>query len=123
MNAKQQKELSKFKDRVRFDLDERILYGHDISAIPSLVKPIVGNTIPDAVIQPENEEELSEVILWAYKNNIPVTPRSKASSGYGGAIPLKKGLVIDFYRLSKVLSIDEKNMTVTAEAGITWEKL
>ena len=41
-----------FGPRVNFDRTERTLYGHDIAAIPSLVKPLVGNTTPDAVTQP-----------------------------------------------------------------------
>ena len=38
-------------------------------------------------------------------------------------IPVKKGLVIDFYRMKDVLSVDKKNRTVTTEPGITWEQL
>jgi Fe-S oxidoreductase/FAD/FMN-containing dehydrogenase len=100
-----------------------MLYGHDIATIPKLVKPIIGNTTPDAVVQPETEEKLIEIIKWAYNEGIPVTPRAKASSGYGGVIPVKKGLVIDFYRMKDIISIDKISMTVTVEPGITWEKL
>lgn len=99
------------------------MYEHDMAAMPTLVKPIVGNTMPYAVVQPENERELTEIVRWAYEEQIPMTPRAKASSGYGGVIPLKKGLVIDFYRMNKMIAVDRKAMTVTAEAGMTWEKL
>jgi len=124
LTEKQQNHLTgQLGDRVRFDRTERILYSHDIAAMPSLVKPLVGNTIPDAVVQPRNEEELSALLRWAYHENIPVTPRGKGSSGYGGIIPVKKGLVVDFYQMKDVIHIDRKNMTVTAQAGITWEQL
>jgi len=115
--------LENFGSRVTFDKTERVLYGHDIASIPNLVKPIVGNTTPDAVVQPQNEEELIEVITKAYKEGIPITPRGKASSGYGGVIPTKKGLVIDFYQMKDVLYTNENNLTVTVEPGITWEQL
>ena len=59
--------LHKYGDRVSFNKTERMLYGHDIAAIPSLVKPIVGKTIPDVVVQPENEAELVELMKWAYE--------------------------------------------------------
>jgi len=36
----------KFGRRVSFHKTERKLYGHDIATLPSLVKPLVGNTIP-----------------------------------------------------------------------------
>ena len=123
LSQKQMTYLQQFGNRVSFDKDERILYGHDIAAIPMMVKPIVGKTTPDAVVQPETEAELVEIVKWAYEENIPITPRAKASSGYGGIIPLKKGLVIDFYRMKDIVAIDKKNETVTVQAGITWEKL
>jgi Fe-S oxidoreductase/FAD/FMN-containing dehydrogenase len=113
----------KFDGRISFDETERILYGHDIAAMPKLVKPLIGNTTPDAVVQPKNEEELRELVRWAYQHKIPLTPRGKASSGYGGVIPVKNGIVIDFYQMKEVLKIDEKEHTVTVEPGITWEQL
>jgi len=37
-------------NRVSFYKLERKLYGHDIAAIPGLIKPLIGVTIPDAVV-------------------------------------------------------------------------
>ena len=124
MNNKQQSYLKeKFGSRVNFQKTERKLYGHDIAAIPGLIKPLIGNTIPDAVVQPETEQELAELVRWAVENNIPLTPRGKATSGYGGALPVKKGLVVDFYSMNHVLDIDKAAMTATVQAGVVWEKL
>lgn len=67
----------KFGSRVSFHKTERKLYGHDIAALPSLIRPLVGNTTPDAVVQPETEKELVELVRWARENNIPLTPRGK----------------------------------------------
>jgi Fe-S oxidoreductase/FAD/FMN-containing dehydrogenase len=113
----------RFGDRVNFNKTERILYGHDIAAVPSLVRPLIGNTTPDAVVQPQTEEELSALMQWASRHRIPLTPRGKGSSGYGGVLPLKKGVVVDFYRMSRVVKIDEKALTATVQPGIVWEKL
>jgi len=113
----------KFKQRVNFNPYERLLYSHDIAAMPKLVKPLIGNTVPDAVVQPENEKELSELTRWAAENRVPLVPRGKGSSGYGGIIPTKKGIVIDFYRMKRVVSVDEKQMLAVVEPGITWEQL
>ena len=113
----------KFKDRVTFDDVERMLYGHDIAAMPSLIKPLIGDTTPDAVVQPQSEEELKELVMWAAKNHIPLTPRGKASSGYGGVLPVENGIVVDFYRIKKVLSIDKDKLTATVQPGIVWEGL
>jgi Fe-S oxidoreductase/FAD/FMN-containing dehydrogenase len=113
----------KFGSRANFDPTERRLYGHDIASIPSLFKPLVGKTIPDAVVQPESEAEIVELLRWAGRHRIPLVPRGKGSSGYGGAIPTRRGVVIDLYRLRRVLAIDPDSETVTVEPGITWEKL
>ena len=123
IGAAQQTYLEKFGNKVSFNPIERKMYSHDIAAMPNLVKPLIGNTIPDAVAQPQNEAELTELVQWAYQQKIPITPRGKASSGYGGVIPIKKGLVIDFYQMKDVLAIDVENQTVTVEPGITWEQL
>jgi len=113
----------KFGKRVSFRKTERKLYGHDIAALPSLIKPIVGKTVPDAVIQPESEQELIDLVRWATDNDIPLTPRGKASSGYGGVLPVKQGLVVDFYRMKQILNVDPREMTATVQSGVVWEKL
>ncbi len=112
-----------FGSRVSFNPTERKLYGHDIAAIPKLVRPLVGDTTPKGVVQPETEAELVELVRWAVENRVPLTPRGKATSGYGGAIPVGRGVVVDFYHMKRVLKIDPDALTVTVQAGIVWEKL
>ncbi len=124
LDQKQQLYLRKtFGSRVTFDKTERKLYGHDIAALPGIAKPFLRNTIPDAVVQPEDEEELISLVRWARENHIALTPRGKATSGYGGVLPVKQGVVVDFYRLKRVLKIDPETLTATVQAGVVWEKL
>jgi FAD/FMN-containing dehydrogenase len=79
--------------------------------------------LPETVIQPQSEEELVELVRWASENRIPLTPRGKATSGYGGIIPVEKGVVVDFYRMNRLLRIDPNTDTATVQAGVVWEKL
>jgi Fe-S oxidoreductase/FAD/FMN-containing dehydrogenase len=124
LNRRQQDGLMKiFGERVSFRPIERKLYGHDIAAIPPLIQPLIGSTIPDAVAQPQSEDELVALVRWAVQNNIPLTPRGKASSGYGGAVPVKGGVVVDFYRMKKIKAISITENTAVVEAGLVWEKL
>ncbi|MBS3818152.1 FAD-binding oxidoreductase [bacterium] len=124
LNKKDQEWLGQnFGERVNFNPTERLLYSHDIAAIPGIFKPLVGKTVPDAVVQPQNETELKELGRWASQRRIPLVPRGKGSSGYGGIIPTRKGIVVDFYRMKDVISIDKEKETVTVEPGITWEQL
>ncbi len=113
----------KFGDRANFKPVERLLYGHDIAAIPGLFHPLVGSTTPDGIVQPTTEAELVDLVRWAADRKIPLVPRGKGSSGYGGVIPTRQGLVVDFYRMKAVLAVDPNTETVTVEPGITWEQL
>jgi Fe-S oxidoreductase/FAD/FMN-containing dehydrogenase len=79
--------------------------------------------VPDAVVQPQSEQELVELARWATEQQIPLTPRGRATSGYGGVIPVRKGLVVDFYRMRDVLDVDGDGLTVTVQPGISWEEL
>ena len=112
-----------FGNRVSFRKTERKLYGHDIAAMPGLIKPLVGSTVPEAVVQPETEQEMVELVRWAVEHKVPLTPRGKASSGYGGVLPVKKGIVVDFYRMKQVRHVDPGALTATVQAGVVWEKL
>ncbi len=124
MKSGAMKELRKlFGDRITFDKTERKLYSHDIAAVPNLIKPFIGSAIPDAVVQPQSEKEIVTLMKWAADNRIPLTPRGKATSGYGGAIPVKGGVVVDFYRMKAIKKIDPDKQTATVEAGVVWEKL
>ena len=124
LNSVQQRYLEeKFGDRVCFRKTERKLYGHDIAAMPGLIRPLVGNTTPHAVVQPASEDELVALVRWASEQKVPLTPRGKASSGYGGVLPVKKGVVVDFYRMNRVVRIDAAARTATVQAGVIWEKL
>ena len=124
MRASAKKELQElFENRISFNKTERKLYSHDIAAMPVIVKPFIGSTIPDAVVQPATEQELVKLVNWAIKNKVPLTPRGNATSGYGGVLPIYKGVVVDFYRMKDIIKIDTSNNTVTVQPGIIWEKL
>jgi hypothetical protein len=46
-----------FDHRMTFDSIERRLCSHDTGVFPKLVHPLVGNTMPAAVVQPQSEDE------------------------------------------------------------------
>jgi Fe-S oxidoreductase/FAD/FMN-containing dehydrogenase len=124
MNTQLKNYLEKtFGNRVTFRRTERKLYGHDIAAVPAVFRSFIGSTIPDAVVQPEDEQQLAALVSWAAANKVPLTPRGKASTGYGGVLPMKKGVVVDFYRLKKIKSIGSSALTATVQAGVVFERL
>jgi len=123
MNTDLQQSLQQISTRTTFDRVERKLYSHDIAAMPGLVAPLLGDPLAEAVVQPQSERELVKLVQWAAQNRVPLTPRGKATSGYGGVLPVKKGVVVDFYFMKSVLHLDREGLRVTVQPGITWEQL
>ncbi|MBN1367341.1 MAG: FAD-binding protein [Dehalococcoidales bacterium] len=123
MNLTNRKVLeAKFGDRVSFDPTERMAYSHDTASLPNMVKQTL-KTVPDAVVQPLNTDDVVFIIKFSREHKIPLTPRGAASSGWGGAIPTRGGIVVDFSRMRKILEIDKNKETVRAEAGVIWKNL
>ena len=101
---------------------ERRLYDHDIAPLPSEISMIF-KTIPDVVVKPRSDDDVSEIIKYANVNSVPVVPRGASSWGYGGTIPTNGGIVLELTGLKSIGSIDEENMTVTVGAGLRWNDL
>ena len=63
------------------------------------------------------------ITQFARERVIPLTPRGAATSGWGGAIPAKGGIVVDFSRMRQVLEIDKKKGVAHVQAGVIWKNL
>jgi glycolate oxidase len=74
--------------------------------------------MPDAVVFPENSEQVSRILSLATKKGFPVVPRGAGTGMSGGAVPVQGGVVLAMDRLNRILSIDEDNLTAKAEPGV-----
>ncbi|MFX0011895.1 MAG: FAD-binding oxidoreductase [Candidatus Hermodarchaeota archaeon] len=80
--------------------------------------------VPDIVIRPKDAQEVSEILKIANEENVPVTPRGGGDCEFGGSKPIGNGgIVLDTKRMNKVINLDQDNLIVTVEAGISWGKL
>ncbi|HEY3061909.1 MAG TPA: FAD-binding and (Fe-S)-binding domain-containing protein, partial [Chloroflexota bacterium] len=109
--------------RARFDKRERRVYSHDTGVLPGLFRILAGPSLADGVAQPETEDQVVRLVRYAAENGIPVVPRGKATSGYGGAVPAQGGLVLDLTRLKGIVRADTEGMAVTVRAGTVWKDL
>ncbi|NPA11744.1 MAG: FAD-binding protein [Epsilonproteobacteria bacterium] len=74
---------------------------------------------PQAVIFPENEEEISKILKYCNQRKIPVIPRGAGSGFTGGALPVKGGIVLAVEKyMNKILEIDEKDMVAVVQPGV-----
>ena len=78
---------------------------------------------PEAVIWPVNKAEVSGILAYADKHLIPITGWGAGSSLEGNPIPAKKGLVLDFTRMNKILNIREEDFQADVEPGVIYKEL
>src|SRR5919201_4192452 len=71
-------------DRARFDKRERRVYSHDAGVLPPAFRLLAGPGLADGVVQPETEQQVAQLVRYALAQGIPIVPRGKATSGYGG---------------------------------------
>ncbi|MFX1273199.1 MAG: FAD-binding oxidoreductase, partial [Promethearchaeota archaeon] len=111
-----------YEDRVITEKHELVIHGMDVGSLPKQVGWLM-NVKPDAIVQPQTPEEIKFLYKFANKYKVPLVPRGAGTSGYGGAIPRKGGIIVDMRVMDKVVEIDEENMTVTVEPGLSWANL
>lgn len=73
---------------------------------------------PDYIVFPESTEQISQIVSLANTYKIPVIPRGGGAGDAGGVLPIYGGIMVDMKKMDKIVSIDEKSLTVTAQTGI-----
>jgi len=101
---------------------ERRLYSHDLAPLPKEMD-LIFKTMPDQVVRPGYTEEVVQIVKKARAINKPIVPRGAGTWGLGGSVPVKGGIVVDMTAMNKIVALDETNMIVVAQPGITWKAL
>jgi alkyldihydroxyacetonephosphate synthase len=78
---------------------------------------------PDVVVKPHDDDEVAAVVKIANHHRVPVVPWGGGSGTQGAALPTHGGIVIDLTGMDRIVEIDERSLTVTAEAGLNGKKL
>jgi glycolate oxidase len=93
--------------------DEETLerYSRDETAELKAVKP-------EVVVFPVSTEEVSDVMRFANRHLIPVTPRGAGTGLSGGAVPAFRGIVMSLEKMNRILEFDAANMMITVEPGV-----
>lgn len=76
-----------------------------------------------ALVFPQSTEEVSKILKYAHKHDIPVTPRGAGSNLVGSTVPVDGGIILVFSRMDKVLELDENTMTITVQPGLLLQDL
>ena len=79
--------------------------------------------LPEVVVWPDATEEVSAVLKMANQRRIPVTPWGAGTSLEGNCLPVAGGIVVDFQRMNKILSIRSKDFQVDVQPGVTYKDM
>lgn len=75
--------------------------------------------LPDAVIFPRHEEDISAILRYCNEHNIIIVPRGAGSGFTGGALPSEGGIVLAVEKhMNKILEIDMQNMVAVVQPGV-----
>lgn len=76
-----------------------------------------------ALVFPQSTEEVSKILKYAHKHDIPVTPRGAGTNLVGSTVPVDGGIILDFSHMDKILELDENTMTITVQPGLLLQDL
>lgn len=98
--------------------EERILYAEEINEEYSHDELSDTVSYPDVVVKVISTDEVSEIMKYAYENNIPVTPRGSGTGLVGASVAIEHGIMLDTSLMNRFLELDENNLTITVEPGV-----
>ena len=91
------------------DESECWVYGYDNSK---------QHTCPDAVLFPQQHEQIQAVVRICNEYSIPLTTRGRGTATTGAAVPIKRGVVLSTERMNRILEFDYKNRNMRVEPGV-----
>jgi len=74
--------------------------------------------LPDAVLFPQSDREISAVLRLANQDGFFVIPRGAGSGMTGGALAVQGGVILVMARLNRILKIDKNNLIGIVEPGV-----
>jgi len=111
MNSRQLEELAAIVGprNLHLEREEKLTFATDGTDVIHL---------PEAVVEPDNREAVQELLRFANRELIPVTPRGAGSGLSGGALAVRGGILLSMLKFDRILEIDTVNQTATVEPGV-----
>ncbi|KAH1090402.1 hypothetical protein J1N35_017659 [Gossypium stocksii] len=105
------------QDNMTLDYDERFYHGKPQNSFHKAVN------IPDVVVFPRSEEEVSQIVKSCNKHKVPIVPYGGATSIEGHTLSPNGGICIDMTLMKRVKALHIRDMDVVVEPGIGWMEL
>ncbi|KAL1565589.1 D-lactate dehydrogenase (cytochrome) [Salvia divinorum] len=105
------------KENMTMDYDERYYHGKPQNSFHK------AQNIPDVIVFPRTEEEVSKIVVSCNKHKVPIVPYGGATSIEGHTLSPSGGVCIDMTQMKCIKSLNVKDMDVVVEPGIGWMDL
>ena len=78
---------------------------------------------PDAVALPRTTKSVSQILKFANRHRIPVTPRGAGYGYVGGCVPLHGGIVLSLERMNHIQEVSVGDFVAVVEPGVITKTL
>ena len=109
---------SDFEEIRRITAPNRVKTGSDISEeFYHDEMPEYGVYAPELYVEAENTQEISEIMKYCNRMNIPVVMRGAGTGLAGGSNCKYGGIMLSTMRMNRIDPVDHKNQTITVQPG------
>jgi len=90
--------------------EDKLVYSYDGTP--------VYKQLPQAIVFPQDDEQISKIIKLANQEKFSIVPRGAGTGLSGGAIPTENSVVVVMTKWNKILEVDSNNLTAWVEPGV-----
>lgn len=90
--------------------EDKLVYSYDGTP--------VYQQLPEAVLFPQDEEQISQILKLANQEKFNVVPRGSGTGLSGGSIPVENSVVVVMTKWNKILEVDTSNLTAWVQPGV-----
>ncbi len=77
-----------------------------------------------AVVRPGSTADVAQIVQLANEHDLPLVPRGGGASYTDGYVPAEENsILVDTSRMNAIVEINERDMYVVAQVGVTWAAL
>ena len=108
---------------LRQRLGDRVQTGEALRRQHAHTLTWIANQPPDAVVWPLNTEEVRDIVQIAASHRVPLIPFGAGTSLEGHLNAPQGGLSLDFGRMNRIISVNERDLDAVVEAGVSRKQL
>ncbi len=97
-------------EKIRLKPHELIPYSYDNSRQQAQ---------PDAVVIPDQRDEVVKIVRWCADHRIPIIGRGHGTGTAGATVPIEGGIVLSMEKLNRIIEVRPEDRFIVVEPGVT----